>query len=219
MIILFNGTSSAGKTTVARIMQEKYGKVLLLYGMDTMVQMAFPEKCDYPPFDEQAIKLIPGEKDGYPHAQLIVSPYMYPVYATAVKFYKMLSDQGYDLIVDELLFDENRVSAYFEILSDETVYFIGLKPEKSVVVKREEERGDRIPGLAAGLYDEVYNPLFTYDLLIDTGILTPEESADRILTFIDHSSDPGGFRTSANTWLRRQPADHPATRSAFLGGS
>jgi chloramphenicol 3-O phosphotransferase len=197
-------------------MQEKYGKVLLLYGVDTMVQMAFPEKCVYPPFDEQAIKLIPGEKDGYPHARLIVSPYTYPIYATAVKFYKMLSEQGYDIIVDELLFDENRVSAYFEILSDETVYFIGLKPEKSVVVRREEERGDRIPGLAAGLYNEVYNPLFTYDLLIDTGILSPEESADRILEFVEHGSEPMGFRTSANSWLRRQPADRPATRSAFL---
>jgi chloramphenicol 3-O-phosphotransferase len=57
MIILLNGTSSSGKTTIARVLQEKYPGVLLLYGVDTMVQNAFPAKCDLPPFNEQAIKV------------------------------------------------------------------------------------------------------------------------------------------------------------------
>lgn len=202
MIILLNGTSSAGKTTVARIMQEKYSDVLLLYGVDTMVQTAFPAKCDYPPFDQKAIKLETYEVDGHPHARLKVSPYMYPVYTAAVKFYKILSEQGYNLIVDELLFDSNRVRPYFEILAREKVYFIGLKPEKEVVLRREQERGDRLPGLAAGLYLEVYNPLFTYDLLLDTGKLSPEETADRILEYIHDNREPTGFNTSAEKWLQ-----------------
>jgi chloramphenicol 3-O-phosphotransferase len=42
MIILLNGTSSSGKTTIARIMQEKYDGILLLYGIDTMVQNSIP---------------------------------------------------------------------------------------------------------------------------------------------------------------------------------
>jgi chloramphenicol 3-O phosphotransferase len=204
MIILLNGTSSAGKTTVARIMQEKYRGVLLLYGVDTMVQTAFPAKCDYPPFDEQAIKLETSEVDGHTHARLIVSPYMYPVYTAAVRFYRMLSEQGYHLIVDELLFDANRITPYFEILSHEKVYFIGLQPEKEVVLRREQERGDRIPGLAAGLYQEVYHPLFTYDLLLDTGKLDPQETAERILEYVDHHKAPRGFSVSAKKWLENR---------------
>lgn len=203
MIVLLNGTSSSGKTTLGKIMQEKCKDVLLLYGVDTMVQTAFPAKCDYPPFDEKAIKLITTEKAGRPHARLIVSPYMYPVYAAAVRFYKMLSEQGYNVIVDEVLFDKNRITQYFKILSGEKVYFIGVKPEKEVVIKREQERGDRIPGLAAGLYDEVYSPLFTYDLLVDTGKLTPEESADKILEYIEQNANPTGFTISAKKWLKR----------------
>lgn len=201
MIILLNGTSSAGKTTIARILQERYQDVLLLYGIDTMVQGAFPEKCDFPPYDEKAIRLETDNIEGKPHARLTISPYMYPVYRTSVQFYRMLSEQGYNIIVDEVLFDRNRITPYFEILSGETVYFIGIKPEKKVVIKREEERGDRIPGLAAGLYDEVYNPLFTYDLLIDTGKLTPEESADMILKYLEQDAEPQGFITSAREWL------------------
>lgn len=203
MIILLNGTSSAGKTTVARIMQEKYSDVLLLYGVDSMVQTAFPAKCDYPPFDQKAIRLESYEVDGHPHVRLMVSSYMYPVYTAAVKFYKMLSEQGYNLIVDELLFDSNRIRPYFEILAREKVYFIGLKPEKEVVLRREQERGDRLPGLAAGLYLEVYNPLFTYDLLLDTGKMSPEETADRILEYMDVNKEPAGFNTSAESWLQR----------------
>jgi len=202
MIILLNGTSSAGKTTVARVLQEKHPGVLLLYGVDTMVQTVFPAKCDFPPFDEQAIKLIISEVDGRPQAKLEVSSYMYPVYEAAIRFYKMLSEQGYNLIVDEVLFDANRVTPYFEILAGETVYFIAVKPEKEVVVRREKARGDRISGLAEGLYDEVYNPLFTYDLILDTGKLTPNESAELILARMDRNESPRGFLASAMAWRR-----------------
>lgn len=204
MIILLNGTSSSGKTTIARIMQERFDGVLLLYGVDTMVQTAFPEKCDYPPCDEQAVRATVREIDGVPHATLTIMPYMYPVYRAAVEFYRRLSGLGYDLIVDEVLFDPVRISQYFEILSRETVYFIGIKPAKEVAVRRERERGDRTIGLAAGLYDQVYNPLFSYDLCLDTGTLSPEEAAGRILCFISGNESPTGFSSTARRWRDRE---------------
>jgi chloramphenicol 3-O phosphotransferase len=203
MIILLNGTSSSGKTTIARIMQEKYDGILLLYGVDTMVQIPFPAKCDFPPYNEQGIKVVDSGTDGQPNLKLLVSPYMYPIYRNAVKFYKMLSEQGYDIIIDELLFDDNRIKPYFEILKDEKLYFIGIKPDKEVVIKREKERGDRMPGLASGLYDEVYNPAFEYDLIIDSGKRTPEESADKILYYIKRDDNPQGFIKSGMNWSGR----------------
>ena len=193
MIILLNGTSSSGKTTIGKKLQEKFDGVLLLYGLDTMVQTAFPEKCDYPPYDEKAIKVAMIESNGSKFAKLTISPYMYPVYESAIHFYRMLSEKGYSLIIDEVLFDKNRIIPYFKILSHETVYFFGLKPELDVVVKREQERGDRLSGLAAGLYDEVYNPLFTYDLTIDTGVSSPDEAAEMILEYIQKINSPQGF--------------------------
>lgn len=204
MIILLNGTSSSGKTTIAKQLQEKYQGVLLLYGLDTMVQTAFPEKCDYPPYDEQAIQVATSEKEGHQIIRLKVSPYMYPVYQTAVKFYKMLSEQGYEIIVDEVLFDKKRITPFFEILSDEKVYFIGVKPAKDVVIRREQERGDRLVGLAAGLYDEVYNPLFTYDITLDTGAVSPEEAADRIIQYVRQNPDPQGFIISKKAWKNQE---------------
>lgn len=209
MIILLNGTSSAGKTSIARVLQQGFNGILLYYGVDIMVQGAFPEKCDEPPWDEHAIRLRTSEIDGVSHATLQVSPYMYPVYRSAVAFYRDLSRQGYDLIVDEVLFDARRVDAYFELLRDERVHFIGVKPEKAVAIERERARGDRIPGLAAGLYDEVYHPAFEYDLLLDTGRATPHEAAAAILHHLDAVPQPTGFRDSAARWpgdgvLRRQ---------------
>jgi chloramphenicol 3-O phosphotransferase len=201
MIILLNGTSSSGKTTIAKILQEKYEGVLLLYGVDTLVQTAFPEKCDHPPYNGQAIKATFREVDGHPHATLTVMPYMYPVYRTAVEFCRNLSALGYDLIIDEVLFDAGRVTQYFEILDRETVYFIAIKPGLDVVVQREMARGDRVPGLAAGLYDDVYHPLFSHDLTLDTGILTPEEAADKILEYIARNDKPQGFSRSARDWM------------------
>jgi len=206
MIILLNGTSSSGKTTIARIMQERFDGVLLLYGVDTMVQTAFPEKCDYPPCDEQAVRATVREIDGVPHATLTIMPYMYPVYRAAVEFYRRLSGLGYDLIVDEVLFDPVRISQYVELLSEETVYFIGVTPAKDVVVRRERERGDRMPGLAAGLHELVHHPDFRYDLCLDTGTLAPEEAAGRVLRFISGNDAPSGFSTTARRWRDRESA-------------
>jgi len=180
--------------------------VLLLYGIDTMVQTAFPEKCDYPPYNEQAIRATVREIDGVPHATLTVMPYMYPVYRAAVEFYRRLSGPGYDLIVDEVLFGPVRISQYVELLSDETVYFIGIAPAKDVVVRRERERGDRTIGLAAGLHDLVHHPDFRYDLCLDTGTLAPEEAADRVLCIISVNDAPTGFSITARRWREREPA-------------
>jgi chloramphenicol 3-O phosphotransferase len=201
MIILLNGTSSSGKTTIAKILQEQYEGVLLLYGIDVLVQTAFPEKCDYPPYNEKAIKATFREVDGHPHATLTIMPYMYPVYRAAVEFCRNLSERGYDLIIDEVLFDAERLTQYFGLLDRENVYFIGIKPGLDVVVQREKERGDRVPGLAAGLYDEVYHPLFSYDLTLDTGVLTPQEAAERILEYIAKNDRPQGFIRSARAWM------------------
>lgn len=200
MIILLNGTSSAGKTTLARTLQECYEGILLLYGVDNMVQGAFPEKCDFEPWNEQAIKVEMTEFNGIPHASLRVSSFMYPIYRSAVRFYQILSQQGYHLIVDEVLFDPHRTAPYFELLVGEQVYFIGVKPDKTVAIARERERGDRLPGLAAGLYDEVYNPLFQHDIELDTGVLTPEESAAVIIRYLAQEQYPQGFKISAARW-------------------
>lgn len=207
MIILLNGTSSSGKTTIAKQLQEKYQGVLLLYGLDTMVQTAFPEKCDYPPYDEQAIQVTASEQEGHQIIRLKVSPYMYPVYQTAVKYYKMLSEQGYEIIVDEVLFDKKRITPFFEILFHEKVYFVGVKPAKDGVIRREQERGDRLEGLAAGLYDEVYHPLFTYDITLDTGTMSPEEAADRIIQYIGENPEPQGFTISKKAWENQETTE------------
>ena len=204
MIILLNGTSSSGKTTIAKSMQEQYSGIFLLYGIDSVVQNAFPVKCDYPPFNKDAIQVIVNKVDGQPVAKLIISPFMYPVYKAAVSFYQRLSQLGYDIIVDEVLFDENRINQYFELLRDEKIYFVGVKPQKEVAIQREIERKDRFRGFAAGLYDEVYNSLFTYDLVIDSGQSTPEKSASEILRFLRENKNPKGFTVSARNWLDRK---------------
>ena len=68
------------------------------------------------------------------------------------------------------------------------------------MLRREKERGDRLEGLAVGLYDEVYNPRFSYDLLLDTGKLAPAESVERILRLLETEKKPQGFIRSAKNW-------------------
>jgi hypothetical protein len=54
---------------------------------------------------------------------------MYPVYRLAVRSIKCFG-AGYDVIVGRTPFDDNRITPYFEILKDEKVYFIAIKPTR-----------------------------------------------------------------------------------------
>jgi hypothetical protein len=61
--------------------------------------------------------------------------------------------------------------------------------------------------LAKERYDKVYNPLFVYDLVLNTGKLTPDESAERILACIEQNNSPQGFLASAIAWQKRIEAN------------
>jgi hypothetical protein len=57
----------------------------------------------------------------------------------------------------------------------------------------------------------VYHPLFSCDLTLDTGKLTPEEAAEKILEFISHNDCPQSFSRSARDWMAgRQRTTGPA---------
>ena len=56
-------------------------------------------------------------------------------------------------------------------------------------------------GLARGLYDAVYeNKIF--DLVVDSSHLTPEESAQMILDYIQANPQPTAFRKNINEIIK-----------------
>jgi chloramphenicol 3-O phosphotransferase len=203
-IIILNGTSSAGKTTLARALQEQLADAYLYLGIDTFIEM-LPERFEG--FGTQANQGIQFIKDTTSEGEPIVrvstglvgKRLMSGMYDAIVA----LAVHGNNLIIDEVIFTSEAFSMYKKLLEPYNVYFIGVHAPLDVVVKREIDRGDRQVGLARWLYDKVHKDKI-YDFEVDTSQATPEECAQQIIEYIKNNP----LDSSTSSRLRQGFAGH-----------
>jgi len=89
-----------------------------------------------------------------------------------------MAGQGNDLIVDDVLCN-GELSDYVKLLSAFDLHLVGVMAPLQVLEAREARRPERLPGLARWQYPHVHAGI-SYDLEVDTSLLTPLECARRI---------------------------------------
>lgn len=180
LVIFLNGTSSAGKTSIAHQIQELSEQSFLYAGIDLYIMML---PSSYLP-DGKNAKLgftvieEPGPKRLVEHGP-IARQLIYAMHRSM----KTMLDNQFNLILDEVLVSDEEFKDYLELFKDVQVLFVGVRTPLEVAEQREKARGDRLLGFARGFYDRVHKGK-NYDLEIDTCIHTPEESARIILNYL-----------------------------------
>lgn len=168
-IIILNGVSSAGKSSLSK----EIVKFLPDYfhfsidDFDTLIER----------MEERSIeRLIPVPTETFFHQSIA-----------------MFSDQGVNLIVDHVLYDEETITDAYKTLSDNLVYFVGVHCPLEELERRERERGDRRIGQARQQLQFVHQQNENYDLEVDTFINGAEKSAQAIADFIAANEATLGF--------------------------
>ena len=184
-IIILNGTSSSGKTSIARSLQEKWPSPLLYLGLDTAIGMlpfsytgdGFRAKEGYrlevSHFGEQPIVTYSIG----PHARFLNSN----LAAMADKF----SSQGYDVVIDHVIADDATLVDLADQLHERCAFFVGVHCDIHVAAQRERLRGDRMIGLVEGQSQSVHAGLRPYDLVVDSSDTPSDDLADSILWFVE----------------------------------
>lgn len=180
-VIYINGTSSVGKTTIIKALQDAMEEPFLRIGIDQVIDM-MPEKVNNwkggksefgfswkQSFDAEGHSLQILEMGSF--AKRIPGA-MREIAATLVK-------NGFNLIIDDVATEENSASSWKAVLDGHDVIWVGLTAPIEVIEKREKERGDRLVGQARAAAQQVHKG-FTYDLFIDTNSKTPTETALKI---------------------------------------
>lgn len=165
-IVLLNGTSSSGKSTIARS---------LLTVLDTpwfhMSVDAFGEMRALVPVPEADIDAMLAR--------------------TRAGFHRAVAGMaaaGNDIVVDHLFSEPWRLDDCLTLFEPFDVVFVGLHCSAAELTRRELARGDRTPGQAAGQIDVVHVHGL-YDLELDTTVLDAEAAAARINTFLRSRHD------------------------------
>jgi len=161
-VILLNGTSSAGKSSIARALQRRAGIPLYHVSLDTFTDMFLWEAITDPAVKQRCHAI---GVDNFHRALAL--------FATG----------SFGLVVDHLILMPEWDHATRAALAGRRVHFIGVRCPLAILEAREKARPERHPGMAAAQLGHVHRNQ-TYDLEVDTSAATPEECADRILAFI-----------------------------------
>lgn len=196
-IILLNGSSSAGKTTLAlalqEVLDEPYQHIALDQFRDGLPGL-------FRGFNS------PSGTPGYRGLNVVPMDHHTGERVTHVRFgdvgHKMLrgmhraiaafANEGNNVIIDDLILHPSFLEDYVEVLEGFYVLFVGVRCPLDVVNAREKKRPGRFPGTAISHFNEVHAHDL-YDLEVDTSIVSPREAAEVVRLFIESGSRPHAF--------------------------
>ena len=189
-LILVNGPSSAGKTTLCRALQAKISHPYLVTGFDDFIFMAAPRyyrgadtarQSDRNLFTAQGVEMVTTSKPG--EAPCVVAkfgPTFRSLIGAMAPAVRALVDSGNAVIFDHVLHDKAMYESYLAAAAGLDVFKIGVTCSLDQLEERERARGDRVLGRARGLVDVVHT--FTdYDVTVDTGSISTEDCTSAIL--------------------------------------
>lgn len=192
-IIFLNGCSSSGKTAIAKAIQYLADTPWLLWGIDTFFQSMPSQYVDFGEKANEGLHFIPDRDEHGPIMRIHIGPLGEAVVKSIPKVIKTLTDDGHNLIVDEVLFEDFSLKYYVQALSNHTVYFVGIMCDLNVMEEREILRGDRALGLARDQILRVHGPTRFYDLTVDSTHVSPFDCARNVLEFVRQNGNPQGF--------------------------
>lgn len=188
-IILLNGITSAGKTSIvkaiqAKALQEESKNVWLAMGIDKMWTM-MPQQyvlCNSKAAD--GFKLNFENVGGLPQAYFTYGSFGNKVARSFLQMLRRLVLDGHNLIVDEVLCDIGTLEPHLRAFEGVEVFFVGVKRDLAEAEEIEALRGDRPDGLARGQINRVHALAPKYDLEVNTSRESIFNVADKILEFV-----------------------------------
>lgn len=151
-VIVLNGTSSSGKSTLAKALQVELDGVWLHVEIDAFLRMVPPKSLG----DDEVITRSA-------HAAVAA-----------------MAAEGSNLIVDHVLLDSTRTKDFQLRMLDHRVFWVGVHCDPEVLDDREGRRGDRMVGQARRQLATIHADK-AYDVEVDTTATSAEECARRII--------------------------------------
>ena len=141
-VIILNGTSSSGKTTLARELQLQSSEVYLLCALDA--------------FWDMTPRQVPAGSVNFPYMKLAIA-----------RSVRALAETGHNVIVDIVFCGQKTFNEFSSELAGIHLTFVKVECPLSVLEARESARGDRAIGLAKSQLGSVHQGV-VYDVTIDT---------------------------------------------------
>jgi chloramphenicol 3-O phosphotransferase len=192
-VLVLNGPSSSGKSSLARALQARWPGPLLDAGLDRHLGMLpgdylgplWPEvyRCTY-------------ALDGTITA-VTVGPVGARLHRGMHRAVAALARSGCDVVVDHVLLERRWALDLVRALEGVPTVLVGVRLPAAVLAQRERGRADRTLGQALAQLPAVHSH-GGYDVDVDTSVLDADAAADRVRSWLAG----GGSPTAAARWRR-----------------
>jgi len=173
-IILLNGVGSAGKSSIARALQNITVKPFLHVTMDSFLDMLPTTYWGHP----DGFIFETTVQDGAPAVAIKTGAFGMQLMRGMRRAMAGLATEGNNLIIDDVMLGSD-AEDYRTQFVDHEISFVGVMAPLIVLEQRERDRKDRMIGLARWQYDRVHDGV-DYDLTLDSSLATPEQCAAKI---------------------------------------
>jgi chloramphenicol 3-O phosphotransferase len=176
-IIILNGTSSSGKTSIVRALQTIMEEPYLDAGLDRFLWMLPKRYLERPLWDDVLGLAVEAGDVGH---RLVTGMH---------RAIRMLSTTGNNVVADHVLVERQWVQDCVALFWDLPAYLIGVHCPVEVLEQRERARRDRTLGQAKAQLAFVHRDL-VYDLEVDTSQFSPEACARQIKVMTETGDGP-----------------------------
>ncbi len=156
-VIVLNGGSSSGKSSIVRCLQAVLPDPWLAFGIDNLLE-AMPA----------SLRASGAGLDIAPDGAVSAGPVFRTLEAAWIEGVAATARAGARVIVDEVsLGGAEAQRRWRDALRDLRVLWVGVRCDAAVAAGRETARGDRVPGMAAFQAELVHRGV-VYDLEVDS---------------------------------------------------
>ena len=179
-VIVLNGGSSSGKSSIATCLQRRLEGTWLTLGIDDLIRA-----MSHGPADTTA----GGTLEFTPDGSVVVGAAFRRAETGWSEGLAAMARAGTCLIIDEVFLGGGESQARLRTaLKGLSVIWVGVQCQPAVAEARERQRADRNIGMARHQAERVHRGV-EYDVVVDTSETAPEECAAAIVAWLtDHDS-------------------------------
>jgi chloramphenicol 3-O phosphotransferase len=199
LTIFLNGTSSAGKTSLAHALQEVITEPYVHVALDQF-RDGLPDKfrgLNAAPGTNgyEGLNVVPVIRDDKPFTEIQFGDTGRQMLKGMRRAMAGMAREGNNVIIDDILLERSFLQDYVEAFAGLKVVFVGVRCPLAVINAREKARPGRFPGTAYGHYHSCHAD-HQYDIEVNTSEHSPRDCARQVLDFMQRN-EPKSFANLA----------------------